>query len=122
MLSFITAILGVVPIIGTIVSSFFNMETQKAQINATENVAEAQVSAQIIATTMGDMFVRVCRDVILFGGTAWFSLVTWDTIVAKHWPTLMWHTANYPPSVSYLPYAVLVFLLGNIGLNMWNRK
>lgn len=122
MLSIITAVLGVIPVIGTVVSSFLNMKTQMAQINATENVQEAQVSAQIIQETMGDIFVRVCRDIILFGGTVWFSLVTWDTIVAKHWPNFMWHTANYPPSVAYLPYAILVFLLGNIGLNMWNKK
>lgn len=122
MLSLITAVLSVIPVVGTVFSSFFNMKTQMAQISATRDVAEAQTSAEIIATTMGDMFVRVCRDIILLGGTTWFTLVIWDTIVAKRYPELMWHTANFPPSVSYLPYAVLVFLLGAIGLNMWNRK
>lgn len=122
MLSLITAIFGAIPIVGTVVSSFFNMKTQMAQINATENVSEAQISAQIIATTMSDVFIRVCRDILIFVPVVWTALVGWDTIMAKPYPKLMWHVANYPPSLQYLPYAVMVFLIGNIGLNMWNRK
>lgn len=132
MLSLITAVLGAVPVIGTIVSSFFNMKTQMANINATRDVSEEQISAQIIAATIGDMFVRICRDIILFFGTVWFALGIWDTIIGARDKTghlyhpwaadWMWHIAEFPPQLAYLPYAVIVFLLGAVGINMWNRK
>jgi hypothetical protein len=47
---------------------------------------------------------------------------SWDTIVAKRWPEWRFLVAEYPPAMDYLPYAVVVFLLGNIGLNMWNKR
>lgn len=122
MLSLITAIFGAIPVVGTIVSSFFNMKTQMAQISATENVSEAQISAQIITATMSDVFIRVCRDILIFFPVVWAALIGWDTIMAVPHPDLMWHVAPYPGALEYLPYAVMVFLLGNIGLNMWNRK
>lgn len=132
MLSFITAILGALPVVGTIVSSFFNMKTQMAKIDATRDVSEEQISSNIILATIGDTFVRICRDVILAFGTTWFALGIWDTIIgardkAGHlyhpWAAdYMWHIAEFPPQLAYLPYAIIVFLLGAVGINMWNRR
>jgi hypothetical protein len=114
------------PIIQGIVSIFTKtMDTKVAVLKTTReaDVQEGQVSEQIIHDTQDDIGIRLMRDLVCFPVVLWSFLIGWDTIIAntsfKDW---MWHVANYPDSVSYLPYAVLVFLLGNIGINMWARK
>lgn len=128
------SILSFIPIIGPIlqgllgpiVSIFSKFEDTKVQTLTVERnteVDEAKVSAQIIHDTEDDIGLRLMRDMVCFPVVLWSMLIGWDTIIAntnfKDW---MWHVANYPDTVSYLPYAVMVFLLGNIGINMWSRK
>jgi hypothetical protein len=125
------------PIIGPIIqglfttganiySKFKDTELGKLQTNRTNDLEEAKISAQIIQTTNDNITIRLCRDIICFPVACWVALVTWDTIIAET-PWIdhgwMWHVASFDrTSIPYLPYVVLVFLLGNIGLNMWNRK
>lgn len=114
------------PIIQGIVSIFTKAMDTKVEVLKTERgteVAEAQVSAQIIQTTQDDIGLRLMRDLMVFPIVVWTTLVSWDTIVALRYPEWMFHVAGFDKtSVPYLPYAVIVFLLGNIGINMWNRK
>jgi len=113
------------PIIQGIISIFTKVEDTKVEVlktNRSSDVQEAQVSSQIIQTTQDDIGLRLMRDLLCFPTVAWASLIGWDTIVAMRYPDLMFHVEKYPESVAYLPYAVVVFLLGNIGVNMWNRK
>jgi hypothetical protein len=49
-------------------------------------------------------------------------IIGWDTIVVRHYPDLVFIVEKYPDSVAYLPYAVLIFLLGNIGINAWKSR
>lgn len=123
------AILGFLPIIGPIIQGITSIFTKamdtKVEILKTERgteVEEAKVSAQIIHDTQDDIGLRLMRDLLCFPTVVWATLIGWDTIVAIRYPDLMFHVEKYPESVSYLPYAVVVFLLGNIGLNMWKRK
>jgi len=115
------------PIIQGIVSIFTKMQDTKVEVLKTERgteVEEAKVSAQIIQTTQDDIGLRLMRDIMIFPVVVWTFLLCWDTIIAestyKDW---MWHLASFEKTgAPYLPYAVIVFLLGNIGINMWNRK
>ena len=123
------------PIIEGIVSIFnkkMDTDVAKLQANRTADVEEAKVSAQIIQTTQDDIGLRLMRDLICLPVVIWSVIIGWDTIIGARnsqglpWhPELigyMFHVSEYPQSVSYLPYAVIVFLLGNIGINMWSRK
>jgi hypothetical protein len=123
------------PVIQGIVSIFSKAEdtTVALQKNTLDTqVEEAKVSAQIIQTTQDDIGLRFMRDLVCFFPVMWSALIGWDTIIGARqsnglpWhPDLiqyMFHVGNYPDSVGYIPYAVMVFLLGNIGINMWNRK
>lgn len=94
--------------------------TQVEQIKA--DVATAQVSEQIIRDTSDDIALRIMRDGLCLGPVAWCLLGSWDTIMAIRYPWLMFHVEKYPDSMAYLPFAVVAFLLGNIGLNFWKRK
>lgn len=127
MLAFLP-ILG--PIIQGLISIFSKALDNKVSILKTErssDIAEAQISAQIITTTQDDIGLRLMRDLIIFPVVVWTALLCYDTIIAEttwfdgqHW---MWHLASFDKTgAPYLPYAVIVFLLGNIGINMWNRK
>jgi len=123
------AFLAFLPILGPIIqgiTSIFTkaMDTKVEVLKTTRgaDVQEAQVSAQIIHDTQDDIGLRLMRDMLCFPTVAWATLIGWDTIVAFRYPNLMFHVPTYPESVSYLPYAVVVFLLGNIGLNIWKRK
>src|ERR1041385_1053242 len=112
------------PIIQGIISIFTKVEDTKIETlktNRAGDVEEAKVSAQIIQTTQDDIGLRLMRDMLCFPTVVWASLIGWDTIVALHFPNWMFHVAPYPEVVAYLPYAVVVFLLGNMGINMYAR-
>lgn len=117
------------PIIQGIISIFTKVEDTKVEVLKTTQgtqVEEAKVSAQIIQTTQDDIGLRLMRDLMIFPVVIWTDLLAWDTIIAENtWIShdWMWHVASFEKTgAPYLPYAVIVFLLGNIGINMWNRK
>lgn len=115
------------PIIQGIISIFTKVEDTKVEVLKTERgteVEEAKVSAQIIQTTQDDIGLRFMRDLMIFPVVVWTTLLCWDTIIAESvMKDYMWHLASFEKTgAPYLPYAVIVFLLGNIGINMWNRK
>jgi hypothetical protein len=118
-----------IPLVGPILQGLFNTassiyskfkDTQLGMRNA--EVEEAKVSAQIIQTTNDDIGLRILRDMVCLPVVIWTMLIGWDTIVVRHNPDWVYIVEKYPPSVEYLPYAVLMFLLGNIGFNAWKRK
>lgn len=117
-----------IPLIGPIIQGFtsvfstvFSYKTAQLQAGVAVTTVETNASVAIIQAT-DNIGIRILRDALILPPVVWAGLTGWDSIVAKHYPHAMWHTVAYPPSLAYLPYAVMVFLLGNIGLNMWNRK
>ena len=125
----LAAALGFIPLLGPIIqgvsgifTGYFSTQTAVVQAGAQVAISETQASTQIIQATTDDIGIRILRDALLLGPVVWSGLISWDTIVALHYPDLMFHVAPYPPSLSFLPYAAMVFLLGNIGMNMWKRK
>ena len=123
------SILSWLPIIGPIIEGFFGFLNKKQdtalakyQTGVTADTEDAKTSARIIEATRDDIGLRLARDIVCFPVAVWSALIGWDTIIVKKWPWLMWHVADYPTSVGYLPYAVLAFLLGNIGINAWKRR
>lgn len=125
----LSAILGWIPLLGpiiqgasSIVGSIANEKVVQMQTEAQVSIAETTASVQILQAFHDDIALRIMRDAICLPVVVWTCLMGWDTIVAKHWHNLMWHTAGFPITVAYIPYIVLVFLFGNIGLNMWKRS
>lgn len=114
------------PIIQGIVSIFTKSQDTKVAVLKTTmgtEVEEAKVSAQIIQSTQDDIGLRLMRDMYCFPAVAQVLLTGWDCMVAENsWKVYMWHVAKFPPSLEWYPYSVAVFLVGCIGMNMWNRK
>lgn len=122
MLSWIPLLGPIIQGVSSIFTGYFSVKTVALQTASATTIAETQASVQIIHDTSDDICIRILRDGICLFPVVWTAVVGWDTLMAYHYPKLMWHVPPYPPSLTYLPYAVMVFLLGNIGLNMWNRK
>lgn len=121
--------LGWIPLIGPIIDGIVSIFTKyqdtslgKYTVDGKVDVAAMKASTTIIEATKDDIGIRILRDTLLIFPVAWSGLVGWDTIVAKHWPHLMFHVVPYPPSLAYLPFAAATFLLGNIAVNAWRRK
>lgn len=121
--------LGWIPIIGPIIDGIVSIFKKYKDVEAIKYQTDGQVSiegfkasAQIIESTKDDIGVRLLRDVALTPPVIWSSIIGWDTIVATRYPELMFHIPPYPPSVEYIPYAALVFLFGNIGINAWKKR
>lgn len=119
------------PIIGPIIQGIVSIFTKKMdttvqlnRISRENDLGEAQVSAQIIHDTQDDISLRLLRDIAIFFPIAWGSLIVWDKIVAIPFPSLVWGVLplDTKTGLEWLPYAAYVFLLGNIGLNIWKRK
>lgn len=120
---------GWIPLIGPIIDGIVSMFNKYKDVEAIKYKTDGEVdiegvkaSAQIIEATKDDIGVRFMRDAALVFPVGWSALIGWDTIVAIRWPNLMFHVAPYPPNLEYIPYAALIFLFGNIGINAWKRK
>ena len=122
MLAFLPIIGPIIQGIASIFTGFTSLAATKLQTVSADQIAATQASVQIIQATQDDIGLRLMRDLLCFPTVLWACLIGWDTIVAFRYPNLMFHVPPYPESVAYLPYAVVVFLLGNIGINMWNKK
>lgn len=123
MLAFLPIIGPIIQGIASIFGKWQDTKLGTLKVQRESDVAEAQVSEHIIHDTQDDIGLRLMRDLICFPIVVWVALVSWDTIVALRYPDLMFHVAGFDrTSAPYLPYAVITFLLGNIGINMWNRK
>lgn len=111
----------------TIYSKYKDTELGKLQTNRASDIEEAKLTQQTIQIAQDDVALRIMRDAMVLPVAVWSMLIGWDTIIgdpkqqviSHDW---MWHVAGYPDTVAYLPYVVVVFLFGNIGLNMWKRK
>lgn len=117
------------PIIGPIIQGlasvfikFKDTELGKYTVDGKVDIEAIKASANIIETTRDDIGIRLSRDVIIFPVAVWTAIASWDTIIVYHYPNLMFKVAPYPPSLAFLPYAVMTFLLGNIAMNSWKRK
>jgi hypothetical protein len=97
-------------------------ELAKLKVNADVRKDDNATSVRTLEAFKDDIGIRFMRDLVCFPVVVWSMIIGWDTIVAMRYPDLMFRVANYPDSVSYLPYAVLIFLLGNIGINAWKSK
>jgi len=122
MLSWIPLLGPIIQGLSSIFTGFFSEKTAAVQAASATTIAETNASVQIIQATQDDIALRIIRDAICVPPAIWSMLIGWDTIVAKHYPAWKFVVADYPSTVSYLPYAVLIFLLGNIGINTWKHK
>lgn len=128
MLSILT---GWIPIIGPVINGIVSIwskkqDTDLAKLQTVTNadVENAKTSAQIIEATKDDIGLRIARDIVVWPVCIWTALLSWDTIIAESsFKAWMFHVASFQEtSAPYLPYAVLMFLLGNIGINAYNRN
>ena len=114
-----------IPLIGPIIQGFTSIFSgyfsEKTAVIQAE-VQTEKTAAQIIKDTNDDIALRIMRDMAVLPVVVWSMVIGWDTIIAYHYPDWMWKIPAYPQSVGYLPYIVLVFLFGNIGLNIWRNK
>lgn len=118
MLSWIPLLGPIIQGVSSIFTSFSNVDIAKIK----EVQVETTTAAQIIHDTNDDIALKIMRDLVCFPVVVWAFLIGWDTITVEWWQEVFIPIPQYPQSVGYLPYAVLIFLLGNIGINTWNRR
>lgn len=118
-----------IPIIGPIIDGIVHIFSKyqdtvlgKYKVDGTVDVEAMKASANIIQSTKDDICLRLLRDALCLPVVVWTMIIGWDTIVVRHHPEWVWIVEKYPASVEYLPYAVIMFLLGNIGINAWKRR
>lgn len=114
-----------IPLIGPIIqgitsifSGYFSTKVEAIKADA----QTAQVSEQIIKDTQDDIALRIMRDMIILPVSLWCFAIGYDTLIVAYWPQWMFIVPPFPHTVAYLPYVVLTFLFGNIGLNFWKNK
>lgn len=120
---------GWIPIIGPIIDGIVSIfskwqDTQlgKYTVDGKVDVEAMQASANIVQSEKDDIGVRLARDIMIYPVCVWTAFISWDNIIVYKYPSLYWPVAPYPASVEYLPYAVVTFLLGAVGMTIWRRK
>lgn len=118
-----------IPLIGPIIDGVVHIFSKyqdtvlgKYKVDGTVDIEAMKASANIIQATKDDIGLRILRDAVCLPVVVWTMIIGWDTIVVRHNPELVYVVEKYPASVEYLPYAVIMFLLGNIGINAWKRR
>lgn len=118
-----------IPLLGPIIQGLTTVfikskdtELEKLKVDADVRKSDTNASVATLEAFKDDIGIRLMRDAVCLPVVVWSMLIGWDTIVALRYPDIMFRVADYPTSVSYLPYAVLIFLLGNIGINAWKSK
>lgn len=115
------------PIIGGVTSIFgkyWDSKVALARTDADVTKTETTASVNIIKATEEDWGVRLARDVLIWPWAVWGGAIGWDSLIAKTHPTWMLHPVDIPPGATwgYMPYAVVIFLLGNIGFEIWKKR
>jgi hypothetical protein len=118
--------LGWIPVIGPIIDGIFGYLNKKQdtaveirKVEGSERIAELNQSKSILETFSTNIFINMCRDIVVFPVCVMTALVVWDYIVAIPYPNLIWGIKAIPDGsgFSWLPQSVMVFLLGNTYLN-----
>jgi len=108
--------------IGGIVSTVLGSKVEALKVQADVVKTETTTSAQIIKDTEDDWGIRLARDILIWPWAAWGGAIGWDSLIVKTHPGWMLHPVAVPDAVAYMPYVVVVFLLGNVGLEVWKRR
>lgn len=110
---------GWIPIIGPIINGIVSIvvkltdtEVALKKVDSTVTIKGMEVSAQTIRDTEEDIGVRLARDIVLWPWAMWIGFIGWDKIVAYHWPYLVMNVSPIPNNLSYMPLAVMSFLVG----------
>jgi hypothetical protein len=97
-------------------------EVEIYKADTESNIAIAKTWSDNRARKEDGIALQFLRDLLCFGPIMWVDIIIWDKIVATSHPTWVVGVLPLPESIAYMPGAVVVFLLGNIGLNMWKTK
>lgn len=120
-----------IPILGPIIEGIFSIFNKRMDTAVINHQTDADVtkagytaSVQSLVAFKDDIGVRLTRDIILFPVAVWTALIVWDKIVDIRYPWLVWGVSplKEETGLAFLPYAVMVFLLGNFAVNKWTRK
>lgn len=119
------------PVIGPIINGIVTIFTKK-QDNALEtlktttsaDVEDAKTIYSFLEVMKDDQSLKAIRNIILIGPAIWIFLLSYDTILAKsYFKDYMWGVASFEDTgAPYIPYAVMVYVLGNVGINAWKRR
>lgn len=113
------------PIIDGIVSIFSKWQDTKLgmyKVDGTVDVSAMQTSASIIESTKDSIGIRLARDLLIYPVIIWVDLIIWVTLMKTIHPKWYFVVEKLPEPIAYLPYAVITFLLGAVGLTIWGRK
>lgn len=122
--------LGWIPIVGPIIDglvSIFNKkqdaDVEKHKVDGAVRETELKTSQEILSIFKDDVGVRFSRDLVIVPTSTYCALTVWDYMVVLKYPELVWGVKAIPveSGLAWLPYAVLVFLLGNTYLNRTNK-
>lgn len=111
-----------IPLIGPILQGLFSTASSIYATFKNTEVEEVKASADIIRATQDDIGLRILRDAALVFPVLWSAIIGWDTIVAYHWPSLMYNVPDYPENVRYIPYGAFAFLFGLLGFKIWKGR
>lgn len=122
MLSWIPILGPIIDGIVSIFSKFKDTELGEYQVDGQVVQTQMQAANSLTLAFIHDIPVRLARDIIMFPGSVWCSLVIWDKIMTYRHPTWVWKVAPLAGSgMDQLPYALLIFFFG-AGAIMWLRK
>jgi hypothetical protein len=84
--------------------------------------AEVEASVETLKIFKDDIDLRIARDIVVYPTCIYSAVTVWDWFVVLRYPDLVWGVKAIPSGslLEFLPYAVMVFLFGNLVLNRRN--
>ena len=106
------ALLGFLPVIGTIVSGVTGYLSTRNEMKMTKDKNDLEEVKLRIENQRKDVRLQLQQDMIVFPVSAWMMLYGWDKIVAVKYPDLVWGVAPFGEYalMASLPVIVLAYL------------
>lgn len=115
---------GWIPIIGPIIDGIVTIFTKKFDLDAVKYKTDGEVDIEkvkaqthIVEAFKDQIDIRFARDILIYPPIIWTGLIVYAKIIERHYPEWVWAVNPLPESIAWLPYAVMVFLLGNAWIN-----
>lgn len=123
-MSFLAFLVQGLPIVGKVVGKAFDAftsytnkkmdtELEKVRVNGQVDVSVIEARAKLAAELKEDPTIKWGRRLLIYPTGVWYALITWRSIAMEN-PTLepySWVIKSLPPSLDYIPYAVVAFCL-----------
>lgn len=116
-------LLQLIPVVGQLIEAGVaiikgrqDTEVKKADIEAGVTKEAFTATNAISIAFISDVWVRVCRDLLMTAGTIYSVTIIWDRWIEMKYRWLVWGVKPLQGPLEYFPYILMAFFFGSAAI------